>query len=175
MKIEIRAAVEKDYPEIQKVVEAAFKDEEMSDHTEHELIMKIKESDAYIPALSLVAVAHAKIVGHIMMSRIEIMDGQAHHHALALAPLSVLPAYQHQGIGRQLIRQAVDIAGRAGYSSIIVLGHHTYYPKFGFRKASDYGIYPPFDVPEEYFMVLPLDENRLANMKGTVKYSSAFE
>lgn len=175
MKINVREAVEQDDAAIQKVVEAAFKNEEMSDHTEHELIMRIKTSDAYIPELSLVAENHLEIVGHIMLSKIEIIDEHELHHSLALAPVSVLPDYQHQGIGSELIHRAIEIAEKAGYSSIIVLGHHTYYPKFGFQRASDYNIYPPFDVPDEYFMVRPLNGQHLKNIKGTVKYSEAFE
>lgn len=66
-------------------------------------------------ALSLVAVDYLNIVGHMMMSKIQIMDGQAHHHLLALAPLAVLPAYQYQSIGSQLIRQAVEISIVKGF------------------------------------------------------------
>lgn len=174
MDIKIREAVEKDYPQIQKVVEAAFKNVEMSDHTEHELIMKIKQSEAHIPELSIVALEDDKIVGHLMMSKINIIDGDKQHLSLALAPVAVAPDEQMKGVGSSLINQSIKIAAALGYESVIVLGHHTYYPKFGFQKASDYHIYPPFDVPDEYFMVLPLKEDGLKDTKGIVKYSSAF-
>ncbi|MGQ0438998.1 GNAT family N-acetyltransferase, partial [Bacillus sp. B-TM1] len=63
---------------------------------------------------------------------------------------------------------------KLGYDQFAVLGHPEYYPKFGFKKASEWNIKAPFEVPEEVFMVMELTENALEGVKGVVQYSSAF-
>lgn len=53
---------------------------------------------------------------------------------LVLAPLAVLPDYQSNGIGKNLMNEAIEKSKKLGYKSIVVLGHENYYPKFGFKK-----------------------------------------
>ncbi|MDP9724207.1 putative N-acetyltransferase YhbS [Priestia aryabhattai] len=93
---------------------------------------------------------------------------------MALAPVSVAPQYQKRGVGSRLIHAALKRAKELGYDSVIVLGHKDYYPKFGFKPASSWNIYAPFDVPEEFFMTLELTEESLKNVQGVVHYSKAF-
>ncbi len=61
-----------------------------------------------------------------------------------------------------------------GYSSVIVLGHQDYYPKFGFKQASLWNIKAPFEVPDEVFIAVKLTEGSLANVQGVVRYPKAF-
>ena len=56
----------------------------------------------------------------------------------------------------------------------MVLGNPDYYSKFGYERASSYGIIAPFDVPDEYYMVCDLG-NTGDLPKGYVRYSDAFE
>lgn len=172
--IEIKTATNEDYKEIQRVVQRAFESEEMSDHNEHHLVIKIKDSKAYVPELSLIAKEDGKIIGHIMLSKITIKDDEDRIESLALAPVSVIPEFQNRGIGSILTKKSIVIAEQLGFTSIIVLGHDTYYPKFGFEEAPKYNIYPPFEVPSSYFMVKFLTEN-VSDIKGIVHYSKAFE
>lgn len=72
------------------------------------------------------------------------------------------------------ILEALKKAKELEYNSVVVLGHPEYYPKFGFEKASLWGIKAPFEVPEEAFMALELQENALYNISGVVEYPSAF-
>ncbi|MGW6385149.1 GNAT family N-acetyltransferase, partial [Peribacillus butanolivorans] len=144
-----------------------------SDKKEHELVYRIRKSDAFIPYLSLVAV-NKEIVGHILLSKIKINNDNQFAESLALAPVSVLPAYQNKGIGRLLTLEALKKAKELEYNSVVVLGHPEYYPKFGFEKASLWGIKAPFEVPEEAFMALELQANALYNISGVVEYPSAF-
>ena len=65
-------------------------------------------------------------------------------------------------------------AKELGYGSVVVLGHPEYYPKFGFKKASEWNVKAPFEVPEEVFMIMELTENALRGVEGIVQYSSAF-
>ncbi|MDR2995868.1 MAG: N-acetyltransferase, partial [Bacillus cereus] len=154
-------------------VKEAFLHEEFSDKKEHELVKRIRECDAFVPDLSIVAVDE-EIVGHILLSKITIEQDGASVDSLALAPVSVAPNHQKKGIGGKLIIVALEKAKELGYGSVVVLGHSEYYPKFGFERASQRNIKAPFEVPDEVFMVMELRENALQGVEGIVQYSSAF-
>lgn len=171
--VTIRQERQTDYRKTEEVVQQAFLNEEFSDKKEHALVKRIRECDAFIPELSIVAVDE-EIVGHIMLSKITIEQDRASVDSLALAPVSVARSYQKKGIGGKLIVAALEKAKELGYGSVVVLGHPEYYPKFGFKKASEWNIKAPFEVPEEVFMVMELTENALEGVKGVVQYSSAF-
>ncbi|MCU5003362.1 N-acetyltransferase [Bacillus tropicus] len=171
--VTIRQERQTDYRKTEEVVQQAFLNEEFSDKKEHALVKRIRECDAFIPELSIVAVDE-EIVGHIMLSKITIEQDGASVDSLALAPVSVARGYQKKGIGGKLIVAALAKAKELGYGSVVVLGHPEYYPKFGFKKASEWNIKAPFEVLEEVFMVMELTENALEGVKGVVQYSSAF-
>ncbi len=61
-----------------------------------------------------------------------------------------------------------------GFKSVIVLGHEKYYPRFGFKPASEWGIKAPYDVPDEAFMAVELEKEALDNVAGTVIYGKEF-
>ncbi|MGM9987977.1 MAG: GNAT family N-acetyltransferase [Bacillaceae bacterium] len=172
--IVLRQEKPSDFIEIRNVTIDAFENMEFSDHQEHELVEKIRQSSAYIPELSIVAQEDKKIVGHIMYSKIRIVNEVKSIPSLALAPVSVIPSHQKKGIGKRLIEQSLVIAKALGYESVIVLGHEHYYPKFGFKPAAAWNIYAPFDVPENVFMALELKEGALEDVSGVVQYSEAF-
>lgn len=171
--VTIRQEQKNDYRKTEEVVKEAFLNEEFSDKKEHELVKRIRECDAFIPELSIVAVDE-EIVGHIMLSKITIEQGGTTVDSLALAPVSIAPSHQKKGIGGKLITAALEKAKELGYGSVVVLGHPEYYPKFGFERASQWNIKAPFEVPDEVFMVMELRENTLQGVEGIVQYSSAF-
>lgn len=171
--VTIRQERQTDYRKTEEVVQQAFLNEEFSDKKEHALVKRIRECDAFIPELSIVAVDE-EIVGHIMLSKITIEQDGASVDSLALAPVSIARSYQKKGIGGKLIVAALEKAKELGYGSVVVLGHPEYYPKFGFKKASEWNIKAPFEVSEEVFMVMELTENALESVEGVVQYSSAF-
>lgn len=109
-----------------------------------------------------------------MLSKIKIEQDGTSEESLALAPVSVARGHQKKGIGGKLIVAALEKAKELGYGSVVVLGHPEYYPKFGFKKAIEWNIKAPFEVPEEVFMVIELTENALESVEGVVQYSSAF-
>jgi len=170
----IRQELTADYQTTEAIVKSAFLNEAYSDHQEHLLVQRIRQTDAFIPELSLVAIQQDELVGHILLSKIHILDGDKAVESLALAPVSVAPSHQKMGIGSQLIRAALKKAQELGYRSVILLGHKDYYPKFGFQPASNWHIRAPFEVPDEAFMALELTENALADVRGIVRYSEAF-
>ncbi|MED1172256.1 N-acetyltransferase [Bacillus inaquosorum] len=174
MEFFIRQELTHEYNTTEDIVKRAFLNEKYSNKKEHFLVNRIRKSDAFIPELSLVALNGKEIVGHILLSKIKIVDGDNAVDSLALAPVSVAPEYQRKGIGSQLIHVALKKAKELSYRSAIVLGHKDYYPKFGFKPASLWNIKAPFEVPDEVFMALELSKDSLENVKGVVHYSKAF-
>ncbi|ACD53627.1 N-acetyltransferase [Clostridium botulinum] len=174
MSLKIRNESKKDYKTIYLLVKDAFKTAEHSDGNEHNLIDTLRTSESYIPELSLLAEIDEKIVGYIMFTKLFIENQNGKFESLALAPLAVHPQYQDIGIGSKLIIEGLNIAKNLGFKSAIVLGSEKYYPKFGFKEASDFGIKAPFEVPSENFMVIELQENALKDINGNVIYAKEF-
>ena len=171
----IREERQKDFEKINQVVKAAFKNVEQTDHTEHLLVERLRKSQAYIPALSLVAqTPQGAIVGHLLLSKAHIINGSQSFEVLALAPLSVAPAFQRNSIGSKLIEVAHQRAKKLGYAAIVLLGHKDYYPRFGYKKASLFGVSFPFNAPDDCCMVAELRKNALRGISGVVCYSQAF-
>lgn len=164
----IRKEEEKDYKNIYELNKLAFGQE-----NESKLVEKIRRGNSFIPELSLVAEINSRIVGHILFSKIKII-GSSIFETLALAPMAVIPEFQRQGVGSKLIKKGMQTAKELGFDSIIVLGHKDYYPKFGFRRASEWNIQCPFKVLDEVFMAIELTDGALENKAGTVKYPDEF-
>lgn len=174
MNIHIRKDTPEDFISVHELIKNAFKEEQYSDQKEHFLVEKLRKSPSFIPELSLVAEYENNIVGYILLTEIKIVANEKEFVSLALAPVAVLPEYQGKGIGGKLIKTAHHIAKELGYTSIVVLGHEHYYPKFGYKKAVNYGINLPFDIPQENSMVIELIPDSLKNIKGKVVYPKEF-
>ena len=174
MDINIRTEIVADYPKVFNIIEQAFRTEELSDHKEQFLANRLRLSGSFIPELSLVAEIDGEVAGHILLTKISICDGDIKHQSLALAPVSVLPEYQGRGVGSALIKAAHTKAIALGYGSVVILGHKDYYPRFGYKTASQFGISLPFDVPEEYVMAVELTPNAFDDVRGVVEYDTAF-
>ncbi|AZB18039.1 N-acetyltransferase [Chryseobacterium indologenes] len=171
----IRQEEENDHESVFLLIEEAFRNMEHSDHQEQFLVEKLRVSDAFIPELSLVMEDDdGEIAGHILFTKIRIENASESFESLALAPVSVKPDFQNQGIGSQLILHGHHIARELGYQSVILLGHEKYYPKFGYEKTSNFGISFPFEIPEENGMAIELVKDGLKNVKGVVKYPKEF-
>lgn len=175
MEIIVRQEVPLDYKETEEVVQKAFEHAEFADHTEHLLVARLRKGDAFIKELSLVATANGKIIGHILFTKLEIVDGNKVYPSLGLAPLSVLPEFQRTGGGKLLMEEGLKRCTDLGYTSVILLGHPSYYPRFGFRKASEFNISAPFPAPDEAFMAMELVPGSLSKVKGMVKHPKEFD
>jgi putative acetyltransferase len=121
--------------------------------------------------LSLVATVNDQVVGHIMYSPVSV-GGKA--EGAALGPMAVVPEFQRQGIGSKLIEAGNRKLKDSGCPFILVVGHADYYPRFGFRPASEHGIQCEWDVPDDVFMLLVLDEPKMESVTGLAKYRHEF-
>ena len=167
--LKIRQENKNDYEEVYNVIKKAFEVAEHSDGNEHNLVIALRKSNNFIPELSLVAINDNKIVGYILFTKIKI----GKYEELALAPLGVLPEYQRQGIGSELIKEGHKIAKKLGYHYSIVLGNEKYYTKFGYVPAIKYEIKSPFDVPSKNFMAIKLNDTDI-KIHGIVEYAKEF-
>ncbi len=125
--------------------------------------------------ISLVAEQDGRIVGHIAFSPVMITSDTAVVDAIGLAPMAVLPEYQRQGIGSQLVESGLEACREMGYGIVVVLGHPNYYPRFGFTPSKPLGVVWEHNAPEEAFMVKELKEGTLAQTRGVVKYRPEFD
>lgn len=142
------------------------------------LIEKLKkDTTVFIPQLSLIAIKENDIVGHILFTKVKIVNKEIiNDNILALAPIAVLPELQRKGIGSELINKGLMLAKNLGFDAVIVLGDPAYYGKFGFLKTSLWKISAPFDdVPEAFFMARELKAGILNSVSGVVKYPQAFK
>ncbi|MFH9607372.1 GNAT family N-acetyltransferase [Streptomyces sp. NPDC017448] len=137
---------------------------------EADLVEALRTDPAWIDGLSLVAQApDGTVAGFALLTRCHIDDSPA----LVLGPCAVLPAHQGTGAGSAAIRAALDAARARGENIVTCLGHPGYYPRFGFTPASDHGIRPAFEVPDEAMMVLALDATASVP-RGTIRYPAPF-
>jgi len=163
--IAIRPEQAGDAASVRQVNERAF-----GTPAEADLVDALRGSDGCI---SLVAAVGGAVVGHIMFTPVTL-DAAAAIRAAGLAPMSVLPAHQRAGVGTELVRAGLAACREQGYAAVVVVGHPSYYPRFGFTPAHTYGLRCEFDVPREAFMVAVLDAYVLPHLAGLVRYRPEF-
>jgi len=162
--VKIREECPDDIAAIREVNRRGFEEEQESN-----IVDALRTNGAAL--LSLVAIMHDRVIGHIIYSPAsvgEMVEGAA------LGPMAVLPEHQRQGIGSKLVEAGNRKIRDEGYPFIIVVGHPEYYPRFGFRPASKYGIKCEWDVPDDVFMVRILDQAKMQGVSGLAKYRPEF-
>lgn len=139
---------------------------------EANLVDELRADGDLVAPLNLVAEQEGTVVGHVAMSRGNL-DG-APARLVALGPIGVLPRGQNAGVGSALMHATIAAADALGEQGIILLGHPTYYPRFGFGPAVDHGITPPQDWGPAYFMLRRLGAWG-EGLSGAFRYAPAFE
>lgn len=162
--ITIRPEDARDGDAIRAVIETAFRDVERSDGSEPRIVDALREAGDL--ALSLVAEDGERIIGHVAISPVTIADGATGW--FGLAPVSVLPDHQRQGIGAALVKRAIADMRQRGAAGMVVLGEPDYYARFGFEQRAQLS-YP--GAPAPYFQALAFDGTWPA---GEVRYAPAF-
>jgi putative acetyltransferase len=161
----VRGETPADYAGIRDVNESAFGTSEEAD-----LVESLRTDGDVL--VSVVAEVERQIVGHVLFSRMAIDTGAAEIPAVALAPVAVAPLYQRQGIGGRLIESGLRELRSLGERIVIVVGHPTYYPRFGFSSERARSLEHSF--PPEAFMALELMPGALDGLRGRVRYARAF-
>ena len=160
----IRDETTSDIEAISKVTIAAFQNHPISNHTEQFIINALRDANAL--TISLVAEVDGQVVGHIAFSPVTISDGSLNWYGLG--PVSVLPEYQKQGIGKSLIHEGLFLLKALGGKGCALVGDPKYYERFGFRNIPDL-IHD--GIPQEVFLVLSFDK-KIA--QGTVVFHEGF-
>jgi putative acetyltransferase len=169
--VEIRVETPEDTAAVARVVEAAF-----GRSDEARLVEAVRASPEYVPALAFVADEGGEVIGHTMLSYVMLnhvgLAGSS-RRLLELAPLSVAPERQRQGVGSALTRAALDAADARGEPLVLVLGDPRYYVRFGFRRSDELGLEPPQPAWHAAFMVRPLQAYD-ASIRGRVVFPPSF-
>lgn len=161
-----------DAPEIRSLVDAAFAPSTL----EGRIVDALRAGDRWVPVLALVAVDPSGfIVGHVVTSLGDLTrpDGSV-GPILALGPLAVAPQAQRHGVGGALMRASIATATEEAWPVIVLLGHDTYYPRFGFGSARTLGIEPPEPWDDKHWMALRLP-TWTPEVRGNMRYPSAFD
>ena len=167
--IEVRFERPKDIDEVRLLNEKAF-----GQPIEGRIVDKLRKSCKGI--LSLVAISNNKVIGHILFSPVTIETQSGVIEGMGLAPMAVSPELQNQGIGSKLVKEGLRIINNTKYPFVSVLGHEKYYPRFGFKRASKYGLKSQWEgVPDEAFMVMILNDSVMKRVSGIVSYRDEFD
>src|SRR5262249_35592014 len=137
MPLIIRPELASDLDAIREVNQLAFGQED-----EARLVDALR-AGGYV-RLSLVAQHDERVVGHILFSDLPIITDTGTIPALALAPMSILPKFQRQGIGSDLVRRGLDLCRENGHRIVVVLGHPDFYRRFGFTPELAQPLLSPF-------------------------------
>lgn len=170
MALTVRTETPRDAAAIRAVHEAAF-----GRDLEARIVDDVRGTEAWIGDLSLVGEEAGAVVGHVMLSRARVDGpaGRAPRTVLVLGPIGVVPEHQRRGVGVALMRRSIGAAVARAEPLIALVGHPSYYPRFGFRPARALGLEPPGPWPDDAWMALRLPA-WTPDLRGTVRYPSAF-
>ncbi len=166
MSIQIRSETDDDKTAVYDINAAAFPTE-----TEAKLVDALRKSASEY--ISQVAVEDQNVVGHIMFTPVTLEPFED-LRLMGLAPMAVSPSLQRGGIGSELVKTGLLRCTESDVGAVAVLGHPQYYPRFGFRPASQWGIKSEYEVPEEVFMMMELSPGYLQGYQGIVRYDAVF-
>ncbi len=174
--ITLRRERPEDYSAVEELTREAFWKNSRHICDEHLLVNKLRKVSAFVPELDYVAEVDGRLAGHIIYSksRIEEVSGKT-YEVLTFGPLSVLPEYQNKGVGKALMLHTFEKARRLGYRAVLIFGHPDYYPRVGFRRASEFGITTADGKNFDPFMALPLYEGALDGIHGRFFYDPVYE
>ena len=165
MNIAIRKELGEDYNDVRSLISLAFASSEFGHNGEAELVDSLRgiaES-----SLSLVACLENEIVGHILFTPIYVLVDDQRVEGMGLAPISVAPKWQNQGIGTKLINHGIELLFESGCRIIAVIGNERYYKRFGFRPANEFQICHGFtELQQEFLQVASSKPNELENLTG---------
>ena len=177
-KATLRNEKKSDWKTVEQVTYRAFRDAPPTvsgdDGNEALLARKLRSRPAFVPELDYVAELNGSIIGNIMYTRSKVIGDGGEWDTLTFGPVSVLPEYQRQGVGSALIQKTLEAARELGHRAVLIFGHESYYPRFGFKPASEYGITTADGKNYPAFMALPLYGGALEGVNGRLVCDDAY-
>jgi predicted N-acetyltransferase YhbS len=163
----IRLEEENDYDAVEILTREAFWNIYKPGCDEHLLIHNMRKSDQFIKELDYVAIYdEIKIVGNIVYAKAKILNMTEEHDVITFGPVSVLPEYQRNGIGKKLIEHTIQKSREMGFNAIIIYGNPKYYERFGFTNCQKYKITDMEGNYNDALLVLELYPDSLENITG---------
>lgn len=108
---------------------------------------KIREGGPHDRSMSFVVLKEGHVVASVRMTPIAAGQGRG----MLLGPLAVKPEFKNQGLGKALVRMALEAAQKAGVGVTMLVGDAPYYEPLGFRRIP----YGQLEMPR------PTDPNRM--------------
>lgn len=190
MRIVVRNEEEKDYRRVEEITRLAFsypgriEQGQIGCPYEHWMVHELRKRDGILP-LSLVAEADGVLAGHVICSHAQVrlpeesclssdasVTKDAAIPVLNFGPISVLPEYQRQGVGKALLEAMIQRAAELGYGAFLFFGRPEYYPQFGFKEAAVFGITDCNGANYPAFMAMELKPGYLDAARGGKYYES---
>lgn len=174
-KIILRKERPSDIHESELVCQRAFYNEFMPGCVEHYLLHVLRNDVSFVPDLSRIAIVDGRLVGGIFYTTAAVENGSTQIPVLSFGPLFVDPSIQAQGVGARLIKATLSLARKTNYPAVIIFGHPSYYPRFGFQEASRYGIHPKDGKDNPALQVFELQKDALSQIQGSFVEAPFFE
>lgn len=127
---------------------------------------KIREGGPHARDLSFVALHGDKVIASVRLTPINAGEGQA----LLLGPLAVRPAWKNLGIGKRLVRIAVEAAAVAGWGAVVLVGDAPYYGPLGFKPIPRGQLTMPRPVDPARLLAAELRAGAVAMLEGEVRH-----
>jgi len=140
MKVEIRKEKTEEYYETEEMVRRSCYNIYIPGCMEHLLVHEMRTHEDYLPELSRIAVIDGKVAGLIMYYKSTIETQDQTYTVASFGPLCVDHKYKNMGIGSQLLNETLPLVREAGFRGIMIFGEPNYYPRFGFKRAKEFGI-----------------------------------
>jgi predicted N-acetyltransferase YhbS len=171
----IRLENENDYTAAEELTREAFWDLYRPGCSEHLILHRMRNIEAFVKELCFVACNGNRIVGNIVYSRARVVhEGGLEREVLCMGPLSVLPSCQKTGVGSLLLNHSIGAARRLGFAGIIIFGNPGYYRRFGFVNAEVFGITTSDGRNFDPFMALELSSGSLDGVRGAFHADPVF-
>ena len=152
----IRTAESRDYDEIYELIETAFSTAYVSDGTEQDFAVNLRNSKNHIRDLELVMEVDDIIIGYVMMTKLSTNEADS-NEVLLLAPICIAEEYRNNQLGEKLLLEGLKRATELDYQGVFLLGDPKFYSRVGFIRASELGIYDRVnELPDEYFLGIEL-------------------
>ena len=166
MEFFLRNETEQDCNLVEHITREAFWDLYEPGCVEHLIIHKLRNAKEFVKELDFVAVFNNEVIANIVYAKTKIINSDAEYSVLTFGPISVLPAYQHKGIGSKLINHTKILAKEMGYKAIIIYGEPEYYSRFGFKESKHYNITDKAGNFHPALLILELYPNALNGIAG---------